>query len=72
MLQPFDDTADGGPVVGNQLRDARLVRGGVGMNGVERGELDRRQVEPRRLRALDENLRRSLMQAAYQVSRHFD
>lgn len=72
LLEPFDDAADRGAVVGDHLRDAGLVRSGMPMNGIERRELDRRQVEAGRLGALDEDLRRLLMQSPNEVSGHVE
>lgn len=72
LLQSIDDTADGGPIVGDHFRDARLINPRVGMNRVKGCKLNGRQVEARTLGALGEDLRGVLVQSTYQVSGHVE
>jgi hypothetical protein len=71
-LQPVDHAADGGAVEADGGRQAGLVDAGLLGNGIERGELHRRQVDADGLHLRLEHLGRLLVQPPDQVPGHRD
>ena len=68
--QPVDHFANGRAVIGDQRRHPGLVDAGIGLDRIQRGELDRSDVEPGFAGAGGVNLGRMLVQPADQVASH--
>lgn len=70
LLQPVDNAANRGAVISDLGGDAGLIKPRMRVKRIHRGELHRRQIKPCCLHALRENMRRHLIQPAYQMPRH--
>jgi hypothetical protein len=64
LFQPVNNTTNGDSVIGDALRQTRLIKAGIGGNHGERRELHRREIKSGLANLVIENRDRSLLQPA--------